>query len=356
MKRTIASLLSLALLLGLLAGCSGAPRTIAAVNGQNVAIGYYTVQSMMARVELENSQGDNYPAFISQTGSDGRTFAEVYNDSYRKAFATFYAIKLQFEALGLSIDDSRLKAYDVEYSTFRANFRSDADYRTFLRKCGMSEAEHKQIYKELIYDQEILYAHFFDPDKGTEVPNEAAVRAYFDELVQLAVKHILFYVPTTDQSGNALSEAEIAENRQKAREEAADVLARIQAGTLSFNTAMNELSDDSDLKSYPGGYGFLPNEEGFPACFTEAATTLAPGEMGIYESDYGVHIIQTIEPSALFSAQQSLYQKALQNEIFTRKCSEWVDQLQISYNDAALAYCDFGKSELSNIYLASENS
>lgn len=336
--RILSGILALCLLLGTLAGCGKKETVIATQNGIEIPIGYYTTQQVLMRVQLENRYGDDYEEHMAAPNESDptKTNAQVYNETYQRAFEMLWLFKLKVEELGLEMDEIRLAYFDKEYEYFKYFFNSTADYRLFLKAANMTEEEHKQIYMESVYYSDLIYAYFYDPEVGTERIDEVALREYFDSLVDYSIKHILFA---------------FGEDKATARKEAEDVLAKLQGGEIEFDDAMAEYSDDSDLASYPDGYGFVENEEGFPSVFTTAAKELAVDEYALYESDLGYHIIKRISNDTYFEDMQDIYRQAYGTERLQVKYDAWLEELDFVYNEAALKEYDFQSAGRTNVNL-----
>ncbi len=336
--RMCASLLAVCLLLGTLAGCGHKESVIATQGGVEIPIGYYTIQQMLMRVRLENYHGDGYEDYMAAPNESDPTKsnAQVLNEEYRNAFELLWLFKLKVEELGLEMDEIRQSYFEQEYEYFKGIFNSTADYRLFLKEANLTEEEHKEIYKINTFYPDLLYAHFYDPEVGVERIDEAALRDYFDSLVDYSIQHILFAY---------------GDDKAAAKQEAEQVLSDIQSGTIKFDKAMAEHSDDSGLATYPHGYGFVENEEGFPAVFTTAAKELAVNDYAIYQSDVGYHIIKRISNDKYFEDMLPIYRQAYGSEQMQEKYQQWLSQLDFDYNEAALEAYDFTASGRTNVNL-----
>ena len=342
-KRLLSSVLILCLLIGLLAGCGKKETVIATQNGVEIPIGYYTTQQMLMRIQLENTYGDGYEAYMAAANETDptKTNAQALNDTYRRAFEMLWMLRLKVEEMGLAMDEVRAAYFEQEYEYFKYFFNSTADYRLFLKKANMTEQEHKQIYMESVYYSDLIYAHYYDPEVGVERIDDAALRTYFDSLVDYSIKHILFAY---------------GEDKAAAKQEAEQVLAKLRAGEIKFDSAMNEYTDDSDVANYPHGYGFVENEEGFPAVFTTAAKELAVDEYALYESELGYHIIKRISNDTYFKDMTEIYRQAYGTEQLQLKYDAWIEELDFIYNEAALEQFDFNAKGRTNVNLRQQAS
>jgi hypothetical protein len=117
---------------------------------------------------------------------------------------------------------------------------------------------------------------------------------------------------------------------------------------------MKEHTDDSDIANYPDGYGFVENEEGFPAVFTTAAKELQVDEYALYESDLGYHIIKRISNDKYFEDMLEVYRQAYGTEQLQVKYEQWEDELEFTYNQAALEQFDFTAKGRTNVNLRTQ--
>ncbi|MEQ2444696.1 peptidylprolyl isomerase [Pseudoflavonifractor sp. CLA-AP-H29] len=172
-------------------------------------------------------------------------------------------------------------------------------------------------------------------------PAQDAASLTAEELAQWAadngkmqVKHILF--KTVDDSGNPLSDEEIAAAKQKAE----DTLAQLQASDDMenlFDQLMNELSEDGRYADgtlgAPDGYLFGDGE--MVQEFEDAAKALKEHELsGIVETDYGYHIllrlpVDTEMAREAWAEEQSTNISNQMNEQMTT----WMDEADIQTND-----------------------
>ena len=168
-------------------------------------------------------------------------------------------------------------------------------------------------------------------------PAQDAASLTAEELAQWAadngkmqVKHILF--KTVDDSGNPLSDEEIAAAKQKAE----DTLAQLQASDDMenlFDQLMNELSEDGRYADgtlgAPDGYLFGDGE--MVQEFEDAAKALKEHELsGIVETDYGYHIllrlpVDTEMAREAWAEEQSTNISNQMNEQMTT----WMDEADI---------------------------
>lgn len=172
-------------------------------------------------------------------------------------------------------------------------------------------------------------------------PAQDAASLTAEELAQWAadngkmqVKHILF--KTVDDSGNPLSDAEIAAARQKAE----DTLAQLQASDDMenlFDQLMNELSEDGRYSDgtlgAPDGYFFGDGE--MVQEFEDAAKALGEHELsGIVETSYGYHILLRLPVDTEMAREAwASEQEASLTEQMNAQMTTWMDEAVVETND-----------------------
>ena len=135
--------------------------------------------------------------------------------------------------------------------------RSASWFRTTREATGFDEADFRELLESSLYKEKLEEAI------KAGVPTRAE---------QIHAHHILL----------------------KTREEAEDVLARLQKGE-DFATLATALSEDSSNKDDSGDLGWFPRGQMVPE-FEQAAFALQPGELsGVLETNFGFHVIQVLE-------------------------------------------------------------
>ncbi len=353
----IALILVVVIAMGLcLTGCAGTSY-IAEINGEKVPIRWYVANAVYTAAQMEQTYGkDYYLTFLRLDNSTDptRTNAEVLDDAAKAAFEQNYTYKLMVDEFGLSLDSIGEDAFEAEYGFLKSTFFTSSDFSRFLKLADMTESEYKEVYKAGAYYPDMLYDYYFDEQVGIDPLTKADVKEFFDLYTEYCMKHILFAYATTDAEGNPLSEAEIKANKDAAYKEASDTLAKIENGELEFDSAMNTLTDDSTYSSWPDGYAWAEGDGMLPEIFTTAAKEMEFGEMKIYESESGIHIMCEIDPEEYFESHYIVYETAYTQNYIDEKVAEFKqNHVLIEYNEAALNKYKFQKLGSVNVTLLS---
>ncbi len=353
----IALILAVAMVMGLcLTGCSGSA-SIATVNGEKVPVGWYAANAIYTAAQMEQTYTTNYylPFLQLQNSTDpSRTNAQVLDDAAKGTFEQAYTYKLMVDEYGLTLDSIGQEAFEAEYSYFKQAFFTTNDYNRFLKLADLTEAEHREIYMATTYYPDMLYDYYFDEQVGIQPLTEADVRAFYDEYTEYTMKHIMFSYETVDADGNPLDDAAIQANKAAAKKEAEDTLKKIENGETDFDTAMNSLSDDASLSTYPDGYAWAEGDGMLPEIFTTAAKEMEIGEMKLYESENGYHIMYELDPDEYYDVHYVVYETAYTQYYIEQRVAEYKqNHVLIEYNEAALNKYKFEKMGSVNITLLS---
>ena len=179
-----------------------------------------------------------------------------------------------------------------------------SDITTYVGEGGTEEelmeylaGQHvsRELY-DFINEKTVLYPRLFISlygETGEKMSDEDTM-AFADKYGFITVKHILFL--TTDESGNALSDAEKESKRSEAQAVIDEVNAVPEADREAlFTELMNEKSEDTGLATFPNGYCYAPDAS-LVQEFKDAAAELEVGQMsGIVETDYGYHVLMRVQ-------------------------------------------------------------
>ena len=150
-----------------------------------------------------------------------------------------------------------------------------------LKSYGVTEPTLRRIAED-----NYLFTNYSDKKAGQ--PSEADLEQYVSDNGIFSVKHILF--KTVDDNRQPLPEDQVAEKKAQAE----DLLAQLKAANdleTTFDTLMNENSEDTGLAYYPDGYTY-DKDDSLVDGFREGVLALEPGQMSdIVETSYGYHIL-----------------------------------------------------------------
>lgn len=308
--KALALVLALAMTAGLLGGCGQSYDPI------QEAFGYpgSTVMLKVDGSEVHASDlyywlaynADYIYQYYSILGGDGainwddtlggsQSIRDYVKEEAQQTAVLYSAVLAHAAAKGYTFDSDD-PAYAQELEAAKASLGGEEAFQRFLKEMCLTEESFEALNSvAVVYDnmREGLCR------KGGEYePTQEDLQVYAQENDLLAARHILLLTVDAD-SGEALSEEEIAQKREKAE----NLLGQLQAiedpaqRSETFSKLMQENSEDSGLANYPDGYLFTAGD--MVAEFENATRALEIGGMSeIVESDYGFHIIMRDDPTA----------------------------------------------------------
>lgn len=178
-------------------------------------------------------------------------------------------VKQAAEERNISVTDEEV---DEQVSIMRANFSDDEAWQTALTQAGTTEEEYRSSVRESMVTEKLQ----------KEIAAEA--KPITDEEMLESVKMYTDYFNGARRSSQILFNAE---DEQTAK----DVLAQINDGTLKFEDAVTEYSQDGSASNGGDvGWNVLNN---FVTEYADALAELDKDEVsGLVESQFGYHIIK----------------------------------------------------------------
>ena len=175
-----------------------------------------------------------------------------------------------------------------QLTDLKARFPSPEKFQAELKAEGMTEADLTQRARDAYVVQKLVETKIVN---GLVV-SDAEEKAFYDQNQaqmkrpeRVHVRHILIKV---DKSASDVE-------RQKAKEKAESLLAKIKAGG-DFAKLAEEVSDDPGSKTKGGDLGWVPRGQTVKGFETAAFALSKPNELsGVVQTEYGYHIIQLIE-------------------------------------------------------------
>ncbi len=203
------------------------------------------------------------------------------------------------------------KQIDAQVTEIKGNFPSEQSFKDALTQRGLTMASLRDRLRTNLTVRNLL------PLVTTVVIIDGEVEAYyrdhqkeFERPEQIHARHILL-------------QSEV---------EAKFVLAKLQRGER-FDVLARQYSQDPGSKEQGGDLGFLSRGTTVPE-FEQAAFTLRPGQTsGIVKSQFGYHIIQTIEYKAGLPAQlNDAVRKQIRTQLLAKQqetaFGDWLKQLK----------------------------
>ena len=341
-RRAAGAALAMTLAVSLLAGCDEAAASdpikdmmgedsgitsetvMLTVNGSEVTAGdlfFWLSQSASQAASYSQTLGEETLDWSAEAG-DGMTMSEYVKKNAKDQAVLYNVVAAKARENGYEFTQEDKAAYEEELAQAKEDLGGEEVYQNWLNQNCLTEAGMEELSSVGVLFDHMLDGMFTD---GSEyAPTEEDLLTYAAENDLLYAKHILLMTQDT-ATGEALSADEIAAKRTKAE----DILAQLQAIQdpeeleKTFDTLMNENSEDTGLAANPDGYLFTAGQMVEP--FEEGTRALDYGQIsGIVESDYGYHIILRLDPTASESLRSQWAVQRL-NELV----DQWVNEAEV---------------------------
>lgn len=346
-RRAAGAALAMTLAVSLLAGCDEAAASdpikdmmgedsgitsetvMLTVNGSEVTAGdlfFWLSQSASQAASYSQTLGEETLDWSAEAG-DGMTMSEYVKKNAKDQAVLYNVVAAKARENGYEFTQEDKAAYEEELAQAKEDLGGEEVYQNWLNQNCLTEAGMEELSSVGVLFDHMLDGMFTD---GSEyAPTEEDLLTYAAENDLLYAKHILLMTQDT-ATGEALSADEIAAKRTKAE----DILAQLQAIQdpeeleKTFDTLMNENSEDTGLAANPDGYLFTAGQMVEP--FEEGTRALDYGQIsGIVESDYGYHIILRLDPTASESLRSQWAVQRL-NELV----DQWVNEAEVEETEA----------------------
>ena len=345
-KRLLGAALALTLSVSLLAGCDEAASdpikdmmgeesgitsetVMLTVNGSEITAGdlfFWLGQSASEATSYSQALGEETLDWSAEAG-DGMTLSDYVKNSAKQQAVLYNVVAAKARENGFEFTQEDKAAYEKELAQAKEDLGGEAVYQKWLASNCINEAGMEKLSSVGVLFNHMLEGMFQD---GSEyAPTEEDLLTYAAENDYLYAKHILLMTQDT-ATGEALSAEEIAAKREKAE----DILAQLRAIQdpdelmTTFDTLMNENSEDTGLAANPDGYLFTAGQMVAP--FEEGTRALDYGQVSdIVESDYGFHIILRLDPGTSESMRSQWAVQRL-NELV----DQWVNEAEVVEEEA----------------------
>lgn len=170
---------------------------------------------------------------------------------------------------GLTVDSATVDSY---VDSIKSNYGSDEDWQNALSQAGFTEDRYRDTIETSLLQQQMLasFADEVSVDDDTMNQYASTFASYYNGAKRSS--HILFSADDTDT--------------------AQSVLDQLNAGTLDWDTAVQQYSTDTASAANNGDVGW-DKLNSFVTEYTNALANLDKGQTsGLVTSQYGIHIIR----------------------------------------------------------------
>ncbi len=275
MKRSIATLVILLIIISLFAGCS---KTVARADG----------------IEIKQKEVDTYINFIKKQDTTGEITSdeETFNNLKANIIDSLIVIKLLEKHAAennITVTDEEI---EEQLKSIIDTYPSEEDFEKELKE---NEIDRKFIEGEL--KNQLLRSKIYDKVTANVIVTDKEMEQYYEDN-----KDTLFLVPFSVKAGHILAmfpwKKDNSEETQEGREEAKEKIEMIEEKLKNgedFEDLARQYSDDETTSESGGDLGYL-SEGQMVEEFDKALFSLDVGEVSkIIETEYGFHIIKVYE-------------------------------------------------------------
>ena len=336
-KRALGAALSLTLAAGVLTGCGGpmaadpikdmmgadsgitSDTVMLKVNGSDITAGdlfFWMSQSASQVASYSQAMGGGEEVDWSAEAGDGQTMADYVKQNAKEQAILYNVVAAKANENGYEFTKEDKEAYEEELAQAKEDLGGEEAYQNWLTTSCITEAGMEKLSSVGVLFNHMLEGMF---KEGSEnAPTEEDLQTYAAENDLLCAKHILLM--TQDRTTGEQMSEEDAAAKQATAQGLLDQLKAIQDPAeleKTFDTLMNENSEDTGLATNPDGYTFTAGQ--MVPEFEDATRALEFGQVSpeLVKSDYGYHIILRLDPSR---------SESLRSQWATEKLNEMVDQ------------------------------
>lgn len=218
----------------------------------------------------------------------------------------------------------------------------EAAFIEYLKQSYVSKATYDKITrtgKLATRLQEDIYGANGEKLSEQEVLDEAKAMGY------MRVKHI--YLPATDAEGNALTEEQLAQNKETLESLRTQLLTYSDTAAMeaAFDQMMTTYSQDPGRETYPDGYTFMYGDFGNET-FESAAQTLGEYELSpVVEAAGGCHLILRLPLRADdIVLNGTTLRLVVSQSLFQTSVTGWSDEADVALTN------DYKKLDLAKLF------
>lgn len=335
LRKIMALMLAVLLLVGTLSGCSSLKEdtVVMTISGEEIDYATYSAWISYTKNVFETTVGTEV-ADWSALLTNGTTYADYIVQYAQHLMTTAYAVEINAAAQGIELTDADREKIKDTYDTAVLNYPSDAEF-----KAAMAANYGSLDLFYFLQENNAMFTRCFTTqfgENGEDISDEEAM-TYADDMGYMGAKHIL--IKTVDDDKQPLSDSEIA----KAKEKAEEILAQLDAYNGNdlegyFDELMAKHSEDPGAETFPDGYVFTDGE--MVDEFQDATREMDAGTYSdLVESSFGYHIIYRFEltpdsvPYAYASYGYTLRYMAA-SSAFDKVVRGWQENLEIEYTES----------------------
>lgn len=317
-----------------------ADEVMLSVNGREVSWGELYYWYDFEVTSLESSYGEiedwNSPSALDPE----KTNAEFVMSRALDTVKHYRSLEAEAEKMGVALsqeNQDELEAlWQSNVDTYGAG--DEAAFVEYLSKVFMTKELYQHISSlRYLLEQTMLelYGEHGDKIGAQEVLDKAAEQNY------VRAKHIL--ISGTDDTGTALPEEKLAENKALAEELIAELrgLTDVDALEARFDELIAEYGEDPGTAYYTEGYTFQAETSNFAQEFKDGTAALEDYDVSDpVETAHGYHIILRLPLKAdaavelLSETEKVTLADLIAQELFGKVTEEWMERCEVEFTDS----------------------
>ncbi len=319
-------------------GCEKASddRIVGTIQNENIYFWEFSFFLDSVKTELLNqaqiSSDEEISEFWKNSEIDGVPASDVAINKAFEQTVLFKTKVLLAKQNGETITPDMQKEINKQIAETKQSVGGESDFKETLKSIGINESN----YTELMENTFLVNSYFAKlVENQTIYISDEDIQAYYNAhekeyRTSVTAKHILFSI--LDENQNPKSQTE----QEQAKQTAQSVYTQIMDGTLTFDQAMADYSEDPGLQQNPNGYIFGKGE--MTEIFETTAFNLDIGQISKpVLSEYGWHIIQLTQAQTtpLEDVKDNIF-SLLASEAFDSYVKDAGKNYQVTRQDSVL--------------------
>ncbi len=274
---------------------------------------------------VEYYLGEDSPeVWATEIDENGTTFQMMFMDDCKTAVEQMLESAYLYFQDNEGVSEEILTSVNEQIKEAVETNGGEESFNVILSKFNADTELLKQIF---IFEEitNHVYEDLFG-ENGTDKITDEIIKEYFYENYVKA-QHVFFDLNYAfDDEGNYsyLTDTQKSEKRTQAE----DIWTKIQNGTIDYNTAVKEYSDDTE-DTYDG---FVFENGDYDQTFSDCVFSMQVGELKKLETSYGIHLIKKLQLSEddLNDNIKYVIQEMITRQVFDEKLSALGNDIVIS--------------------------
>lgn len=320
------------------------------VNNVTVPSGVYITYLLSARSQVESNAasssssdssssesglGGTSNAALSSSSTSSTSSTDVWSQKIEGKTALSWAInEAEQSSEKLALIEQLCKTHNLTLTSSEKSLCSSYAQQYYSAYSLYASNGVSSSSLERIFENSYLSSKLFDSyyaKGGSKAVSDTDAKSYYSKNF-VHIKHIL--LQTTDDEGNTLSDAKIAEIKAKAEQ----IAAQAKADPSKFDSLVKQYNEDPGMTQSPDGYIFNKSSN-YVQEFKDAAFSMKVGEIRVVKTSYGYHVMYRValDPNASsFDTNKSTVLHAMKDTEFNSTLASLLKSASVKVNDSAI--------------------